>query len=123
MNDHPGIVPQNLINGLLVEFTSNLLYWADAQNDVVEYMNFDGSQRTLVKAFTSINAYPYSLTVYKDILYASDHRSRSIERVNLTTGEHIRNMGWLSAMRTYAIALDDSSREPPGEQDNTEQQR
>lgn len=118
MDEHPGHLPQNLINGLIIEFTSNLLYWADAQNDVIEYMNFNGSQRTLVTSFTSINLYPHSITIYKDILYASDYRSRSIERVNLTTGDHIRNMGWLSAMRAYGIALDDSSREPPGKQDN-----
>ena len=115
MNDHPGIIPQLLITGLVIEFNSNLLYWADAQTDVLEYMDFNGTQRTVVKSFPSVNVYPYSLTIYKDILYASDYRSRSIERVNLTTGDHIKNLGWLSAMRTYGIALDDSSREPPGE--------
>ena len=114
MDEHPEFIPQLLINGLVIDFTSDLLYWADAQTDVIEHMKFDGSERTQVKSFTSLNLYSIGLTLYGDILFASDYRSRSIERVNVTTGEHLRNMGWLTAMRTYGIALNDFSREPAG---------
>lgn len=105
---------QTLINSLVIDFNSDLLYWVDANNDIVEHIRLDGSGRTELKLFTSVNLYPFSLTMYKDMLYASDLRSRSIERVNVTTRERYRNMGWLTAMRTYGIALNDSSREPQG---------
>ena len=106
--------PQLLINSLVIDFNSNLLYWADANNDVIEHMNLDGSDRNTVTMFTSLNLYSFSLALHEDMLYASDLRSRSIERVNLTTGQHYRNMGWLGSERTYGIALNDSSREPQG---------
>lgn len=99
---------------LVIDFNSNLLYWADANNDVIEHMNLDGSDRNTVTMFTSLNLYSFSLALHEDMLYASDLRSRSIERVNLTTGQHYRNMGWLGSERTYGIALNDSSREPQG---------
>ena len=106
--------PQTQINSLVIDFNSDLLYWVDATTDVIEHINLDGSDRNPVKMFTSLNLYSFSLTLYGDMLYASDFFSKSIERVNLTTSQHYRNMGWLGSKRIYGIALNDSSREPQG---------
>ncbi|PFX27283.1 Low-density lipoprotein receptor-related protein 6 [Stylophora pistillata] len=115
MEEHPGIIPKLLINGLVIDFSSNLLYWVDAQTDIVERMKLDQTNNAeTVHTTTSQNLYSYGLTLYEDILYASELRSRSIERINVTAGEHLRNMGWLTEKMTYRIALNSSSREPSG---------
>ena len=105
---------QLLINALVIDFRSDLLYWVDASTDMIEHINLNNSERTQVKLFSSVNLYSYSLVLHEDMLYASDLYSGSIERVNITTNEHYRNMGWLTNKRPYGIALNDSSREPQG---------
>lgn len=117
VDEFPGFIPHLLINGLVIDYSSKLLYWVDAQTVVIEHVNFYGSDRVMVQAF-SIYPYPYRATLYKGVFYYSDLKSRSIERFNLTTAEHLHNMGWLTIQRVYGIALNDSSREPPGKQDN-----
>lgn len=102
------------INSLVIDFNSDLLYWVDASTDIIEHIKLDGSDRTHVTMLTSVNLYSFSLALYGDMLYASDLFSHSIEKINLTTNEHYRNMGWLGKLRTYGIALNDSSREPQG---------
>lgn len=114
MDGYDSWYPQIYINSLVIDFKSDLLYWVDANSDRIEHMNLDGSQRTVAISFSQINLFSFSLTLYGDMLYASDHRSRSIERVNLTTMEHYRSMGWLNRQRPYGIFLNDSSREPEG---------
>lgn len=105
------------INSLVIDFNSDLLYWVDASTDIIEHIKLDGSDRTHVTMLTSVNLYSFSLALYGDMLYASDLFSHSIEKINLTTNEHYRNMGWLGKLRTYGIALNDSSREPQGKTD------
>ena len=116
MDEHPALIPKLLINGLVIDFSSDLLYWVDAQTDIIERMKLDEERKAeTVHTTTSHNLYSFGLTWYEDILYASELRSRSIERVNVTAGEHLRNMGWLTEKMTYRIALNSSSREPSGE--------
>ena len=105
---------QLLINALVIDFKYDLLYWVDADTDVIEHIELDGSNRQEFKVFTSVNLNSFSLTLYDDMLYASDLNSRSIERVGISTNVHYRNMGWLTNKKTYGIALNDSSREPQG---------
>ena len=116
MDEHPALIPKLLINGLVIDFSSDLLYWVDAQTDIIERMKLDEERKAeTVHTTTSHNLYSFGLTWYENILYASELRSRSIERVNVTAGEHLRNMGWLTEKMTYRIALNSSSREPSGE--------
>ena len=105
------------INSLVIDFQSDLLYWVDAgyfSDDMIEHIELDGSNKQEFKVFTSVNLHSFSLTLYDDMLCASDLNSRSIERVRISTNEHYRNMGWLANKKIYGIALNDSSREPQG---------
>ena len=114
MDGYGSFSPQIHINSLVIDFKSDLLYWVDAGQDAIEHIELDGSNRQEFKVFSSVNLYSFSLTLYDDMLYASDLNSRSIERVRISTNEHYRNMGWLTNKKTYGIALNDSSREPQG---------
>ena len=101
-------------NGLVIDYQSSLLYWIDAWFNEIKYVNFNASDSGTVERFTVLNPRPFSVAFYNEMLYFSDFHSRSIERFNLTTGEHERNMGSMGPSAIYGIALLDSSTQPQG---------
>lgn len=102
------------LNGLVIDFNSDLLYWVDSNNRAVEQSDLDGNNRRDLNLYSSLTWRSYGLTLYEDMLYASDVSSKTIERINITTEERYRNMGYLTQQLPWRIALNDSSREPQG---------
>ena len=73
-------------NGLTIDQTTNLLYWADAKLDKIEVSNLNGGNRRVIMS-SSTNIFPFGLTVYKGVLYWTDWKDRSISRYDISTGK------------------------------------
>ena len=55
-------------NGLTIDRSTNLLYWADAKLDKIEVSDLTGANRRLVVA-SAADIHPFGLTLYQDMLY------------------------------------------------------
>ena len=98
-------------NGLTIDLTTNLLYWADAKLDKIEVSNLNGGNRRVIKS-SSEDIHPFGLTVYKSILYWTDWNNKSISRYDLNS----RNTELIiqGLLKPMDIHLYDSSREFSG---------
>lgn len=65
-------------NGLAIDYSTQRLYWADANLDKIEYSNVDGSGRTLLETGATGLLHPYALTIEGDLLYWTDWLDNSI---------------------------------------------
>ncbi len=57
-------------NDLTIDFTTQTLYWVDANLDKIESSNLDGTNRTLLTQ--SLILHPFSITMFSGMLYWSD---------------------------------------------------
>jgi low density lipoprotein-related protein 2 len=72
-------------NGLAIDFDTDRLYWCDALLDHIQHSKLDGTD---VRTISSrLVRHPFSLVVFKDIIYITDWRLDGIVRMNKTTGE------------------------------------
>jgi low density lipoprotein-related protein 2 len=72
-------------NGLAIDFETDRLYWCDALLDHIQHSKLDGTD---VRTISSrLVRHPFSLVVFKDIIYITDWRLDGIVRMNKTTGE------------------------------------
>ena len=73
-------------NGLTIDKTTNLLYWADAKLDKIEVSDLNGGNRRLILS-SSADVHPFGLTLYQGMLYWTDWNTKSISRFNLSNGD------------------------------------
>lgn len=73
-----------LPNGLTIDQTTNLLYWADAKLDKIEVSDLNGGNRRVVFSSTT-DIHPFGLILYQQTLYWTDWNTNSISRFNLTS--------------------------------------
>lgn len=73
-------------NGLTIDYVRQKIYWADARNDKIEVMNYDGSARRII--LDRKLPHVFGFTVLGSNLYWTDWRRRSIESVNKRTGKN-----------------------------------
>ena len=77
-------------NGLAIDYATQIIYWADANLDKIEYSNTDGSGRTLLETGATGLLHPYALTIDGDLLYWTDWQNNSIfatHKVHGTSGD------------------------------------
>ena len=72
-------------NGLTIDQTTNLLYWADARLDTIEVSDLNGGKRRKILS-SAANIHPFGLTVYQGILYWTDWIHKSISRFDVSNG-------------------------------------
>lgn len=74
------LINTNLVwpNGLAIDYETQIIYWADANLDKIEYSNTDGSGRTLLETGATGLLHPYALTIDGDLLYWTDWQNNSI---------------------------------------------
>ena len=73
-------------NGLAIDYTTQMLYWADANLDKIEYSNVDGSGRTVLETGETGLLHPYALTIDGDLLYWTDWQNSSVFATHKTNG-------------------------------------
>jgi len=81
------IVTGNLVwpNGLTIDPATNRLFWVDAWVDKIEVSDLNGGNRQLIMS-SAANIHPYGLAVYQDMLYWTDWNTKSISRLNISSG-------------------------------------
>ena len=86
-SDRLVVVDKNLVwpNGIVIDFELKKIYWGDAQKDVIETSNLDGSYRKIILKDQLPHIFGFSLL--GDFLYWTDWQKRSIERAHKITGE------------------------------------
>ena len=72
-------------NGLTIDQTTNLLYWADAKLDKIEVSDLNGGNRRVIMS-SSADIHPFGLTVHQGMLYWTDWNNKSISRYEISTG-------------------------------------
>lgn len=70
-------------NGLAIDFEQNRLYWADAQLDRIEAVDFDGQNRLVVVKQV---LHPYGVAVHGPYVYWTDWQNKAIERADKHNG-------------------------------------
>ena len=98
-------------NGITIDFTARRIFWTDARRKVIESSNLDGSDRRLVIRIQQ--QHPFSITVFKDIIYWADWKNQAIFKANKFTGENktmiVRELKTLTGLEIY-----DPLRQPKG---------
>ena len=69
--------------GLTIDYSSGLIFWVDIDNQVIECAYLDGTNRRIVALGLS---QPFALTLYKDYIYWTDRKLKSVYRANKTNG-------------------------------------
>ena len=82
------------INKLTIDLDDKQIYWCDSKNQVIERMNYDGTNRTVVYKNSFFLKYPVSLTVHKQFVYWADTHFDGgsilkIDKLNVT--DQLRN--------------------------------
>lgn len=74
------------VNGLVVDFATRRLYWADVDGKHIESCDLDGKHRQVVVSGNMPQ--PHGLTLYEEFIYWADWTTRSIERAHKQSGEN-----------------------------------
>ena len=82
-NRHTVIVNVTRPTGLTIDYSLGLIFWVDIENQVIECANLNGTNRRIVVSGLPM---PFALTQYKDYIYWTDHKLKSIYRANKTNG-------------------------------------
>ncbi|UYV71351.1 LRP6 [Cordylochernes scorpioides] len=86
-------------NGLAIDYEDKKLFWADAKLKTISCINFDGSSRKIM--VTKDLPHTYALAIYRNSIYFSDWKLKSIrycnkhncaQKYNLTAGPGISPM-------------------------------
>ena len=72
-------------NGLAIDFDTDRIYWCDALLDHIQHARLDGTDVQTVSSL--LVRHPFSLVVFKDIIYITDWRLDGIVRMNKTSGK------------------------------------
>eukprot|EP00079_Xenopus_tropicalis_P011186 XP_002936802.2 PREDICTED: low-density lipoprotein receptor-related protein 2 isoform X2 [Xenopus tropicalis] len=71
-------------NGLTIDYTNDMLYWADAHLNYIEYSDLDGRHRHTV--YDGNLPHPFAITVFEDNIYWTDWNTRTVEKGNKYDG-------------------------------------
>ena len=65
-------------NGLTLDYSSQTLYWTDAELDRLERAKVDGSHRGLIVTPTNVVLHPFGITFFKNRIYWSDWETNAL---------------------------------------------
>jgi len=105
-------------NGLTLDYSTQVLYWADASLDKIESSNVDGSNR---RVLVNIAGYhPFGITLFEDTLYFSDWAAvfpfqNSIRTTNKSGGQSVQTLYQTDCgLRPYGVQVFSEQRQPQG---------
>ena len=58
--------------GITIDYSNQRIYWADNDEDRIEYSNYFGDGRTILVSASDGVVDPFALTIYGDLLYWTD---------------------------------------------------
>uniref|UniRef100_A0A3Q2YAJ4 EGF-like domain-containing protein n=1 Tax=Hippocampus comes TaxID=109280 RepID=A0A3Q2YAJ4_HIPCM len=71
-------------NGLTIDYPNNLLYFADAYLDFIDYCDYDGKNRKQVLVLQ----HPHAITIFEDFVYWTDRYINRVMRAHKWHGEN-----------------------------------
>uniref|UniRef100_A0A671PYM9 EGF-like domain-containing protein n=1 Tax=Sinocyclocheilus anshuiensis TaxID=1608454 RepID=A0A671PYM9_9TELE len=75
-------------NGLTIDYPNNLLYFADAYLDFIDYCDYDGKNRKQVLASDLVLQHPHAITIFEDFVYWTDRYVNRAIRANKWHGQN-----------------------------------
>uniref|UniRef100_A0A3Q2Q3X8 Low-density lipoprotein receptor-related protein 2 n=1 Tax=Fundulus heteroclitus TaxID=8078 RepID=A0A3Q2Q3X8_FUNHE len=75
-------------NGLTIDYPNNLLYFADAYLDFIDYCDFNGNNRKQVLASDLVLQHPHAITIFEDFVYWTDRYINRVMRAHKWHGEN-----------------------------------
>ncbi|KAG8510408.1 Low-density lipoprotein receptor-related protein 2 [Galemys pyrenaicus] len=96
-------------NGITIDYTNDLLYWADAHLGYIEYSDLEGHHRHTV--YEGVLSLPFSITIFEDTLYWTDWNTKTVEKGNKYDGSH-RTVLANTTHRPYDIHVYHPYRQP-----------
>lgn len=69
-------------NGITIDYSRQVLYWADASEDVLESSNVDGSNRMTLTA--SGLSHTFGVTFVNDVLFFTDWSGNRLQTISLS---------------------------------------
>uniref|UniRef100_A0A8C0ZVU4 EGF-like domain-containing protein n=1 Tax=Castor canadensis TaxID=51338 RepID=A0A8C0ZVU4_CASCN len=73
-------------NAITIDYTNDLLYWADAHLGYIEYSDLEGHHRHTV--YDGTLPHPYAITIFEDTIYWTDWNTRTVEKGNKYDGSN-----------------------------------
>jgi len=71
-------------NGITIDYTTDRIWWVDAYLNVIEYSDYNGENRHIVK---SNLPHIYGITNFGDYMYWTEWNLKRVEKANKFTGE------------------------------------
>ncbi|KAF6726646.1 Low-density lipoprotein receptor-related protein 2 [Oryzias melastigma] len=75
-------------NGLTIDYPNNLLYFADAYLDFIDYCDYNGNNRKQVLASDLVLQHPHAITIFEDFVYWTDRYINRVMRAHKWHGEN-----------------------------------
>ena len=99
-------------NALTIDYSTQTLYWADAQLNKIETSSVDGSNRRIL---TTNILHPFGLTYHSGYLYWSDWQTDQITMTHVSSPDNVSVL--VSTLDTEPMGLEvvATSRQPIGE--------
>ncbi|GAA6077980.1 low-density lipoprotein receptor-related protein 2a isoform X1 [Tachysurus ichikawai] len=101
-------------NGLTIDYPNNLLYFADAYLDFIDYCDYNGNNRKQVLASDLVLQHPHAITIFEDFVYWTDRYINRVIRANKWHGENQTVMLYNVAQPMGLVAMH-PVRQPPGD--------
>ncbi|ENN83472.1 hypothetical protein YQE_00170, partial [Dendroctonus ponderosae] len=91
-SDRKRIITESVFwpNGLTIDYTDNMIYWADAKHNVIEVSALDGTSRR--KVITKGLPHPFAISVFEDAIFWTDWHTKSITTANKVTGAGFKTL-------------------------------
>ncbi|XP_073701234.1 low-density lipoprotein receptor-related protein 2a [Garra rufa] len=100
-------------NGLTIDYPNNLLYFADAYLDFIDYCDYDGKNRKQVLASDLVLQHPHAITIFEDFVYWTDRYVNRVIRANKWHGQNQTVMLYNLPQPMGLVALH-AARQPAG---------
>uniref|UniRef100_A0A3Q4H6C5 Low-density lipoprotein receptor-related protein 2 n=1 Tax=Neolamprologus brichardi TaxID=32507 RepID=A0A3Q4H6C5_NEOBR len=101
-------------NGLTIDYPNNLLYFADAYLDFIDFCDYNGNNRKQVLASDLVLQHPHAITIFEDFLYWTDRYINRVMRAHKWHGEN-QTVMLFNLPQPMGLVAVHPARQPAGE--------
>ncbi|KAA8588167.1 hypothetical protein FQN60_001361 [Etheostoma spectabile] len=101
-------------NGLTIDYPNNLLYFADAYLDFIDYCDYNGNNRKQVLASDLVLQHPHAITIFEDFVYWTDRYINRVMRAHKWHGEN-QTVMLFNLPQPMGLVAVHPARQPTGE--------
>uniref|UniRef100_A0A3B4FEE2 Low-density lipoprotein receptor-related protein 2 n=1 Tax=Pundamilia nyererei TaxID=303518 RepID=A0A3B4FEE2_9CICH len=101
-------------NGLTIDYPNNLLYFADAYLDFIDFCDYNGNNRKQVLASDLVLQHPHAITIFEDFVYWTDRYINRVMRAHKWHGEN-QTVMLFNLPQPMGLVAVHPARQPAGE--------